>query len=614
MLDVGANRSTHTLSTIPRSEGRPRGWARREVIRALAATGAGGAVFARAVAALSQEVGRVTPEMIRQAEWISGIEFTETERDLMATGVSEALQDYAALRAVPLDNAVPPALRFDATPPGQLASRASPKAGDPVVRRSRDEAPVRRPASGDDLAFMTVAELGTLLRNRSVSSEELTRLYLERLQRFDAVLRCVITLTPELALEQARRADRDMPAGRDRGPLHGIPWGAKDLIEVPGYRTTWGASPYRNQVRSERATVAARLEAAGAVLVAKLSVGALAWGDVWFDGTTRNPWNTEQGSSGSSAGPAAATAAGLVGFAIGTETWGSIISPSTRCGVTGLRPTFGRVSRHGVMGLSWSMDKIGPMCRSAADCALVLESLHGSDGLDPTAVDRPFAWPPAGSARDLRVGYVPDWFEDPEPPDTTDATAEQARQTISDWRAELEWRAFDRRTLAELADLGFELVPIELPGEYPVSSLGLILTAEASAAFDDLTRSGRDDHLVRQSENAWPNVFRQGQLIPAVEYVRANRIRSLLMRDVDEAMAAVDVLVTPTFGGDQLLLTNLTGHPAVALPNGHRADDGTPTSITFVGRLFGETELLGVASTWQEATGYHRRRPPAPAR
>ncbi len=586
-------------------------WARRRFLKTVAAAGAGGAVFARALTALAQEAGAVSPEMIRQAEWISGMEFTEEERELMADGVGEAIEGYTSLRAVPLDNGVPPALRFDATPPGQMSACTSPAATDLMPgRSSADRGRVSLPDSDEDLAFMTVAELGDLLRRRAVSSEELTRLYLERLERYDSVLRCVITLTPDLALEQARRADREIASGQYRGPLHGIPWGAKDLISVPGYRTTWGATPYRNQERPERASVATRLEAAGAVLVAKLSVGALAWGDVWFDATTKNPWNTEQGSSGSSAGPGAATAAGLVGFSIGTETWGSIVSPSTRCGVTGLRPTFGRVSRHGVMALSWSMDKIGPMCRSAEDCALVFRELHGSDGLDSSAVDAPYAWPATRPATELRIGYVQELFEDPEEPDAADLSEDEARQARSEWRRRLEWRAFDRRTLDELRDLGFELTPVALPSGYPIRPLGIILTAEASTAFDELTRSGRDDLLVRQIENAWPNEFRQGQLIPAVEYIRANRIRSLLMRDMDAALAEVDVLATPSFGGNQLLLTNLTGHPAACLPNGYRSDDGTPTSITFLGRLFGETDVLSVASAWQEATGYHRRRPP----
>jgi len=610
MPDIPASRTEFTPPAQARSAGVPVGWPRREVLKTLAVVGAGGGVFLRAVTALARETGEITPQMIREAEWISGIEFTEEERILMAEGVGEALEDYEALRAVPLDNAVPPALRFDATPPGQMSGCAAPAATDLMSRRAQQARPVTRPVSDDDLAFLTVAELAVLLRERQVSSEELTRIYLDRLERYDPVLRCVITLTPDLALEQARRADRAIASGQYLGPLHGIPWGAKDLISVPGYPTTWGAAPYRDQVRHERATVVNQLEAAGAVLVAKLAVGALAWGDVWFDATTKNPWNTEQGSSGSSAGPAAATAAGLVGFSIGTETWGSIVSPSARCGVTGLRPTFGRISRYGVMALSWSMDKIGPMCRSAEDCALVLDVLRGSDGLDQAAVDAPFEWPPTRPTREVRVGFVPELFEDPEEPDTTDMPAEEAAGVRTDWKRSLEARGHDRRVLEELRALEYRLAPVELPDSYPILPLGLILTAEASAAFDELTRSGRDDLLVRQIENAWPNVFRQGQLIPAVEYVRANRIRSLVMREMDEAMVDVDVFVTPSFGGDQLLLTNLTGHPAIVLPNGHRSHDGTPTSITFVGRLFGETNLLSVAAAWQKETGYHLKRPP----
>jgi Asp-tRNA(Asn)/Glu-tRNA(Gln) amidotransferase A subunit family amidase len=610
-------------------------WTRREVLRTAAAAGVGSAVFARALTALAQEAGDVTSEMIDQAAWVAGLEFTEEERELMLDGVSEALSEYAVLREVELDNSVPPAVYFSATAGTRAnGSGASPEGGDVegpgagtgtgTGAKGRGAGACEsaatiagrhatRPSSDEDLAFMPASRLGALVRSRQVSSEELTRLYLERLERYDPDLRCVITLTPELALDQARRADREIAAGRYRGPLHGIPWGAKDLLAVPGYRTTWGANPYRDQVRRDKATVASRLEEAGAVLVAKLSVGALAWSDVWFDATTKNPWNTAQGSSGSSAGPGAATAAGLVGFAIGTETWGSIVSPSTRCGVTGLRPTFGRVSRHGAMALSWSMDKIGPMARSAADCALVFGAIHGSDGLDPTAVDRPFRCPAGRDPSALRVGYVPELFEDPGEPDLQDLDPEQAEEARAGWRREAEWRSFDRRTLETLRESGFRLVPVQLPTTYPVSPLSLILTAEASAAFDELTRSGRDDQLVKQVENAWPNVFRQGQLIPAVEYIRANRIRTLLMRDMEQALAAVDVFVAPTFGGGHLLLTNLTGHPAVVLPNGFRAGDGTPTSITITGRLFGETDLLAVACAYQEATDFHLRRPPLDA-
>jgi Asp-tRNA(Asn)/Glu-tRNA(Gln) amidotransferase A subunit family amidase len=362
--------------------------------------------------------------------------------------------------------------------------------------------------------------------------------------------------------------------------------------------------PYRHQVRPETATVVSRLEEAGAVLIAKTTLGALAWGDVWFDATTKNPWNQEQGSSGSSAGSASATAAGLAAFSLGTETLGSIVSPATRCGCTGLRPTFGRVSRHGAMALSWSMDKIGPITRSVEDCALVFHAIHGSDGRDPSVADQPFNWPLQRDVRSLRFGYTKGLFDEDRAAAMEDP--EQQERTR-------EWQAFDRETLSTLKKIGFDLVPMELPSRYPVGPLSSILVAEAAAAFDQLTRSGQDDKLVRQTADAWPNVFRQGQMIPAVEYLRANRIRTLVMHEMQQLMAGIDVYVSPSFAGNNLLLTNLTGHPQVVLPNGFRAGDGTPTSITFTGRLFGETELLAVARAFQDATDFHLRRPPMEA-
>jgi Asp-tRNA(Asn)/Glu-tRNA(Gln) amidotransferase A subunit family amidase len=458
---------------------------------------------------------------------------------------------------------------------------------------------MRRPADDDALAFLTAAELGALIHSRQISSEELTTFYLERLRRYDPQLHCVITLTEERALAAARRADRELGKGKWRGPLHGVPWGAKDLLSVKGYPTTWGAKPYLDQVIDEDATVVSRLDEAGAVLVAKLTLGALAWGDVWFGGTTRNPWNTEQGSSGSSAGPASATAAGLVGFSVGSETWGSIVSPSTRCGVSGLRPTFGRVSRHGAMALSWSMDKLGPICRSVEDCGLVMEAIHGADGLDPTAVDRPYAWGTKLDLSALRFGYLRSDFE--RELEFGDGDDEAARQ-----RAQ-EWRRFDLESLETIRSLGMELVPLQLP-DIPVGALSFILSAEAGAAFDELTRSGRDDELVRQIENAWPNVFRQSRTIPAVEYIQANRVRTVLMRKMEELLAGLDGWLAPSIAGDNLLLTNLTGHPSVVLPNGF-CSDGTPTSFAVNGRLFGETEILAVAHSYQSATGFHLRRP-----
>jgi Asp-tRNA(Asn)/Glu-tRNA(Gln) amidotransferase A subunit family amidase len=559
--------------------------------------------------ALGAEKPLVTEEMIRQAEWISGLKFTDAKRKLMLDGVKEALTGYMKIREVPLDNGVPPVLVFDpglqGSVPGSGSSAAKPAKARTLISGGQRGRATRRPKSEVDLAFLPVSELSTLVRTRQVSSTELTRLYLDRLRRFDPLLLCVITYTDDLALKQAEKADREIAAGHYRGPLHGIPWGAKDLLAVPGYRTTWGARPYANQTRPEKAAVVARLEEAGAVLVAKLSLGELAMDDVWFGGQTRNPWNTKQGSSGSSAGPAAATAAGLVGFSIGTETWGSIVSPCTRCGCTGLRPTFGRVSRYGAMALAWSMDKIGPICRSVGDCALVFRAIHGTHGgaakLDPAAVDHPFVWPYRGDVKKLKLGYVEALFEEDR---TKNAGKDESKERLK------EWQEIDRRALEKLRQIGFRLVPIKLPGRYPIDPLALILTAEAATAFDELTRSGRDDLLVRQDAEAWPNLFQQGQMIPAVEYIRANRIRALLVEEMQELMSQVDVYISPSEVGSNLLLTNLTGNPCVVVPDGFYSGDGTPTSITFMGKLYGETEVLAVAHAYQQATDFHLKRAP----
>ncbi|MDD5562824.1 MAG: amidase [Thermoanaerobaculaceae bacterium] len=589
---------TQARETLPDDEP-GRVWTRRRMIARAAAIGAGSAAFGRAVAALAAGGGPVTAAMIREAEWTTGLDLPEDQRALMVEGVNALLADFAKVRAVPLDNAVPPAWRFATTAADdERAARRD------TVVEFQPAGRIARPAAADDLAFAPIATLAALLRARQVSSVELTTLYLDRLRRFDPVLECVVTLTEKLALEQAESADREIAAGRWRGPLHGVPWGAKDLLAVAGYTTTWGSKPYQDQVRAETATVARRLADAGAVLVAKLALGELAMGDVWFGGQTRNPWNPAEGSSGSSAGPASATAAGLVGFAIGSETLGSIVSPCTRCGATGLRPTFGRVSRHGAMALSWTMDKLGPIARSVEDCALAFAAIHGADGIDPTAVDRPFRWPLGRDPKTLRVGYVEAAFEEDR---AKGVEKEEDRARIR------EWQAFDRRTLATLREMGFTLAPAKLPAELPLESLRFILQAEAAAAFDELTRSGRDALMKRQTANAWPNLFRRAQLIPAVEYIRANRIRTLLMQAMDRLMAEFDVYVCPSYGGGNLLLTNLTGHPAVVLPNGFRAADGTPTSITFTGRLFGEGELLAVANAYQQATAYHTQRPPLEA-
>jgi len=527
------------------------------------------------------EVTRITKEMLQDTEQIAGLEFTDQERELMVDGLNEHLKRYEKLREVRLDNSVVPAFQFNPVSPDiTFKKRQLPiKASKPIKAKP--------PSDIEQMSFWTITNLAGLIKSRKVSSLELTSMYLSRLKKYDSKLQCVITLTEELALQQAKRADKEIAAGRYRGPLHGIPWGAKDLLAVKGYKTTWGAMPYKEQVIDADATVVRRLEEAGAVLVGKLTLGALAWGDVWFAGKTRNPWNTEKGSSGSSAGPAAATAAGLVGFSIGSETWGSIVSPCTVCGATGLRPTFGRVSRYGAMALSWTMDKIGPICRSVEDCALVFNAIYGPDGKDSTVVHLPFNWDAGRGIKDLKVGYIKSAFEQE--------------------RKEKESRANDHATLEALRHLGLELIPIELP-DYPVDAIAFILGVEAAAAFDELTRSGRDDLLVRQIKNAWPNRFREARLIPAVEYIQANRLRTLVIKAMHELMSDIDVYVAPSWVGDNLLLTNLTGHPAIVLPNGFNKEQ-EPTSITFTSKLYGESEVLAVARAYQDATGFHLKHP-----
>jgi len=553
---------------------------------------------------------KINTEDIASAEKIAGLNFTHKERKLMLEDLRENAGSYAKIHQVTLPNSVPPAIRFDPVLPGasiekQMLSSREGGGGtisftlsrDPLPSRERDfseesssqtsQSPIsiERPANLEDLAFAPVTTLAPLLRSGKVTSTELTQMYLARLKKYGPRLECVITLTEELALTQAKRADEEIASGRYRGPLHGIPYGAKDLLATKGIRTTWGSKPYIGQVPDHDATVIERLEKAGAVLAAKLTMGELAWGDVWFGGKTRNPWNTDQGSSGSSAGSASATAAGLVGFAIGTETWGSIISPSTRCGVTGLRPTYGRVSRAGAMALSWSMDKIGPICRSVEDCALVFEAICGPDGKELAVVDLPFNWDPAADLRTIRVGYLQKAFE-----------------------ADSETKKNDQAALEVLKSAGVELVPFELPADLPIQPLAIILSAESAAAFDELTRSNRDDLMARQERNAWPNAFRASRFIPAVEYIQANRVRTLLMEEMAEKMKAVDVYVAPSSDDDNGLLTNLTGHPAVVVPNGFD-EKGSPTSISFIGGLYEEAKTLRVALAYQQATDFHTKHP-----
>jgi Asp-tRNA(Asn)/Glu-tRNA(Gln) amidotransferase A subunit family amidase len=534
------------------------------------------------------------------------------------------VQQLEALHALPLDNGVAPAVHFDPRVPG-TASAALPTtprgqepkgAAAPAMTRTRPRITVA--PSGAELAFQPVSVLSELVRTRKVTATQLVELYLERIRRHDGVLKSVITVTEDRARAQARQLDAELRAGKYRGPLHGIPWGAKDLLATKGYKTTWGAGPFRDQVIDADAEVVRRLDAAGAVLLAKLTLGELAQGDVWFgngptDATgeeaktrqgqrTRNPWNAEQGSSGSSAGPASATAAGLVAFAIGSETLGSISSPSTRCGTTGLRPTFGRVPRTGAMALSWSMDKLGPICRSVEDCALVLDAIQGPDGTDLSCVAAPWRWDATRPLGSIRIGYVKAAFD--LPAGDPNGTPQQRFQHPT--------KAFDDAALAVLrGKLGVPLVPVTLP-EAPYDAMRIILVAEAAAAFDALTRTHRDRELVQQGRNDWATTFRTARFIPAVDYINANRHRTLAMQQWARLFETVDVIVTPTTaaGLTQLMATNLTGHPAVILPHGFR-DDGTPVSLTFLGSLFGEGALLRVAQAYQDATDFHRRRPTA---
>ena len=519
----------------------------------------------------------ITPSIIESAGKLIGLEFSAEKQEMMRDGLKSRLAEFEALRKIPLSNDVPPAVLFNPLPVGFKIE---------TVRHRVKWSPPRKvelPKNLDDLAFYSVAELGALIKSKKISSERLTGFYLERLKRFGPRLECVVTLTEDLAMRQARRADAELARGIYRGPLHGIPYGAKDLLATKGIRTTWGSVPFQQQIFSEDSTVVRRLEEAGAVLVAKLTLGELAMGDVWFGGMTRNPWNPRLGSSGSSAGSSAATSAGLLAFAIGSETLGSIVSPCTVCGVTGLRPSYGRVSRHGAMALSWSMDKLGPICRTVEDCALVFTVIYGPDGIDQTLYDAPFNYNSTVRLAHLRIGYLKADFE-------------KKKNNTN-----------DLATLRLLESLGAKLIPIELP-KFPVGALGMVLSAEAAASFDELTRSGKDDLLVRQA--GWPNAFRQARFIPAVEYLQAQRIRFLLIQEMARLMEKIDVYVAPSDTGDNLLLTNLTGHPCVVMPNGFsNATPPTPTSITFVGKLFGEADLLGVAKACQDADAFHQLHP-----
>lgn len=572
----------------------------------------------------------ITAEMVQQAAALADVPIHPDQISMMLEGLNQQREGYRQIRALHLANSTAPAYIFDPLPPGATvkAERKPPVYGSAPAIGSA-------PTNLEYIAFDTIPKLAEYVRTRKVSSLALTEMYIERLRRYDPELHFLITVTEERALAQARVADREIAAGKYRGPLHGLPWGAKDLLAVKGYPTTWGAGGFEHQMIDENATVVERLDAAGAVLVAKLSLGALANGDKWFGGRTRNPWNMQQGSSGSSAGPAAATAAGCVAFSIGSETLGSISSPSTRCGVTGLRPTFGFVPRTGAMALAWTMDKLGPICRAVEDCALVMSSIYGPDGKDLSVRNAAFNWNANFDWRTLRVGYeksafnLPPPVDEKMPPGMSPQEQEKRKRKLADARASRNRTVYDRTydlaTLDTLKTMGVHPIPVELP-KLPYDAMANLLGAEAAAAFDDLTMTGRDRLLTGQGPEDWPNIFRISRLYPAVEYVQANRARTLAIEQMAAIFEMVDVVITPS-GGEQLTITNLTGHPAVIQPNGVRGKDapkppvidtgdedniggpGTPVSITFLGNLYEDAKLCAFANAYQQATGFYKLHP-----
>jgi len=583
---------------------------------------------------------KITAEMIDRAAELAGVgPFSDEQKKMMLDGLNDQRDAYAQIRALKIENSVPPAFAFHPGPAAKPAeSRVAFQGATPqlVFNDSESRAP-QAPANLEDLAFASILELANLIWHRKITSVALTEMYINRLKRYDSQLHFVITLLEDRAMAQAKAADEDLENGLYRGPLHGIPWGAKDLLAVKGYPTTWGAGGFEQQKFNEDATVVQRLDAAGAVLVAKFSLGALAMGDKWFGGRTRNPWNPAQGSSGSSAGSASAVAAGCVGFAIGSETLGSIASPSTRCGTTGLRPSFGMVPRTGAMALSWTMDKLGPICRSVQDCALVLDVIHGPDGKDLSAgASIDFHWNPDADWRSLRVGYFKSDFDPLPALQLKDAVAgetpeETKKREDANAAAQDEYtrrtydKKFEQAALDKLTKMGVNLIPVELP-KLPWNAMVPLLTAEAAAAFDDLTMSGHDKLLTEQGPEDWPNDFRIARFYPAVEYIQANRARTLGVRQFAKLFEKVDVIVTPSTD-EQLIATNLTGNPAVIVPNGLRSTDapappatddgnhdniggpGTPVSITFLGALYQDAKLAAFSHAYQEATGFQKLHP-----
>jgi Asp-tRNA(Asn)/Glu-tRNA(Gln) amidotransferase A subunit family amidase len=579
---------------------------------------------------MPSEPFHVTEEMLDHAAALAGVPLSADQKKMMLGALESQRESYAEIRKLHMPNSVAPAFVFDPLPPGAKLDTAK------AEPRWSAAPNVTVGTNPEEIAFLSVREQAELLRTQKITALTLTQMYLARLKRYDPKLRFNVTLTEDRAIAQAKAADAEIAAGKYRGPLHGIPWGAKDLLAVKGYPTTWGAGGFEKQMIDEDGTVVQRLDAAGAILVAKLTLGALAMGDHWYGGQTRNPWNPHQGSSGSSAGPASAVAAGCVAFAIGSETLGSISSPSTRCGDTGLRPTFGFVPRTGAMALSWTMDKLGPICRAVEDCAIVLNSIYGPDGQDLSAREAAFNWNADLDWKSLRIGYFKSEFDpipalklpDPKPNETAEEKKHReeriAARTVAHARRVYD-QHFDLAAIDKLKQMGINLIPVELP-KLPYGAMSPLLTAEAAAAFDDLTMTGRDKLLTMQGEGDWPNDFRVSRFYPAVEYIQANRARTLAIRELSKVFEQVDVVVTPT-NGDQLTATNLTGHPALILPNGLRGADapqppkvddgdnddiggpGTPVSLTFLAGHYQDAKLCAFARAYQDATGFHKLHP-----
>ena len=513
--------------------------------------------------------------------WL-GWDFTESERDSMMESLRDFRKVYEDMHGLNIHNATRYPFAYIPATEGTVIPKqvsTSPAWNIPPG--------INLPANRNELAFYPVTKLASLIKSKKISSVELTRFFLDRLKKYDDTVHCVISFTEEIAMQQARKADEDLKKGIYHGPLHGIPYGLKDLFAVKGTKTTWGSTPYKDQVVDEDAFVYKKLRDAGAVLCAKLSLGALAYDDLWFGGRTNNPWNLKEGSSGSSAGSAAATSAGLLPFAIGTETWGSIISPSSTCGVTGLRPTFGSVSRSGAMVLSWSLDKIGPICKTAEDAAIVFSIILGADSKDPSSVERGFRFEPKAKGKKLRIAYSKNYFD----------RLKKDRP---------EWKVID-----DFKKMGYDLIPVDFPDSavYKADIMNIILSAESSAAFEELTLSGKDDLIERQDKNFWPNIFRSGRFIPAAEYINANRHRYALSDAVNNFMKQYDVVIVPSFAGNQSAITNLTGHPVICFPIGFN-QQGLPASISLVGNLYDEASILQAAKAYQEFTGHEEKHPP----